>query len=58
MRKYRVTYEAEVEAEDGIGAVEAALKDIIKHYDDKEMDSKNEDVVRRPTRSSRKTLGL
>ena len=36
----------------------AALKDIIKHYDNKEMDSKNEDVVRRSTRSSRKTLEL
>ena len=36
----------------------AALKDIIKHYDDKEMDSKNEDVVRRSTRPSRQALGL
>ena len=31
----------------------AALKDIIKHYDNKEMDSKIKDVVRRPTRTSR-----
>ena len=31
----------------------AALKDIIKHYDDKEMDSKIKNVVRRSTRPSR-----
>jgi len=36
----------------------AALKDIIKHYDNKEMDSKNEDEVRRSTRPSRQALGL
>ena len=36
----------------------AALKDIIKHYDDKEVNCKNEDVVRRSTRPSRQALGL
>ena len=36
----------------------AALKEIIRHYDDKEVNCKDKDVLRRPTRPSRKTLEL